>query len=214
METDEIKHSGVTDEIKQGLIQKNRYINVDHDWWADVYEWFIEYLEKVGIETTRSRQGFDICFSGFHSQGDGACFGGRIDDWDLFFSAHPQVFRGDTFAYATSYKSDIIDAAYWGHNGSRYFHPHTLGFCIEVNSGYECEMDEEGHPVDLADAVKLSLQNVFDYVGFEDAIQDIVRGYCADLYTRLSEEYDYLTSDEVVWESVIASELYIEDNDE
>lgn len=204
----------VTDEIKQGLIQKYQDINVDHDWWDDVYERFGEELEKVGIATNRGRQGFCIYFSGFHSQGDGACFEGRISNWDLFFSSHPQEFGGDYFAYATSYKSDVIDAAHWRHGGSRYSHSHTLRFSIEVNSGYGFEADEDGHPVHLEDAVKLSLHDVFDHVGFEDAIQGIVHGYCNDLYTQLSEEHEYLTSDEAVWETVVANELHIEDSDE
>jgi hypothetical protein len=34
------------------------------------------------------------------------------------------------------------------------------------------------------------------------------RTYMQDLYRKLEEEYDHLTSDEAVWETIEANELY------
>jgi len=45
----------------------------DYDWWDDVYEYFKETCDGLGIRVDQ------ITFSGFWSQGDGAAFDGRVD---------------------------------------------------------------------------------------------------------------------------------------
>jgi hypothetical protein len=41
----------------------------------------------------------------------------------------------------------------------------------------------------------------------EKAIEDIVRGYCCDIYKSLEKEYEYLTSDEAVAEALRANDI-------
>jgi len=51
---------------------------------------------------------------------------------------------------------------------------------------------------------------------FEDAVTEQWRTYMQDLYRNLEAEYDHLTSDEAVWDTIEANELDqdIEDDDE
>ena len=42
---------------------------------------------------------------------------------------------------------------------------------------------------------------------FEQDVTEQWRTYMGDLYSRLEEEYDYLVSDEAVWETIEANEL-------
>ncbi|MEI2419292.1 hypothetical protein V6O07_03390, partial [Arthrospira platensis SPKY2] len=42
----------------------------------------------------------------------------------------------------------------------------------------------------------------------EEAVTDQFRAYMRDLYRRLEAEYEYQTSDEAVWETIDANELY------
>ena len=64
---------------KDELIDKHRHWNVEHiDWWDCTYSDFKERMTAIGIEVDR------MYFSGFWSQGDGACFEGSVSDWRLF----------------------------------------------------------------------------------------------------------------------------------
>lgn len=60
-------------EVYKRILEKEMDINVDYDWWKFTVEQFQEELEALGFSTT------DFNFSGFWSQGDGASFTG---DWD------------------------------------------------------------------------------------------------------------------------------------
>jgi hypothetical protein len=48
----------------------------------------------------------------------------------------------------------------------------------------------------------------------EEIIKDTVDSLCSDLYRKLEETHEYLTSDEVVWESIVANELHLIEEDE
>lgn len=60
----------LSDEAKQSAIDNNRDINIDYEWWDYIYNDTIEIGKILGIDIT------NIYFSGFSSQGDGACFEG------------------------------------------------------------------------------------------------------------------------------------------
>ena len=46
-----------------------------------------------------------------------------------------------------------------------------------------------------------------EMTAFEEAVIEQWRSYMQDLYRKLEEEYDYLVSDEAVWEAIEANEL-------
>ncbi|MEI2421404.1 hypothetical protein V6O07_14115, partial [Arthrospira platensis SPKY2] len=63
----------VSCEHKSALIEAHRYINVEYyDWYEYEYEFFKKDMAEVGVEVRK------IYFSGFGSQGDGACFEGTF----------------------------------------------------------------------------------------------------------------------------------------
>ena len=48
----------------------------------------------------------------------------------------------------------------------------------------------------------------------EAEIAEILRGYMRSLYYDLRTEYEYLTSDEVVWETIQANDLITDEEEE
>lgn len=64
------------DEVREKALEMNRFINIgDYAWWESIFEnWEFELAEK-GFKNA------SIKFSGFYSQGDGACF--DCDDFDM-----------------------------------------------------------------------------------------------------------------------------------
>lgn len=77
-------------ERRDALLEKHRNTNIKHvEWWDGVYEQFVESCTEKGIRVdTHDVQTVggktiakpSVYFSGFWSQGDGACFEGRVDD--------------------------------------------------------------------------------------------------------------------------------------
>lgn len=100
------------------LLEKHRNINVHDDWWQPIYDAFADEMRLKGIRVAR------MFFSGFSSQGDGACFVGRVDDWSLFL---PTV--GVTCPAVV-----VLANEHWtlsvGHRGGRYTHEHSTNFDI------------------------------------------------------------------------------------
>jgi hypothetical protein len=90
----------------------------------------------------------------------------------------------------------------------------TSHYCHE-NSVSVALRDITGNPYDdlttrweIYDTMQTLLDS--EYAQLELDCEDIVKGYMQELYSRLQKEYEYLTSEEVVWESIVANELHLE----
>lgn len=205
---------------KDELIEKYRDINVDHDWWHHVYENFDEYMKERGIAVASSNRSgtnnrlsdLKIYFSGFYSQGDGACFEGYVDDWGKFFEHYKESFNTPDLQYPMHIK-EMLHAS-WNTSGN-YCHSNTLRFDVEApDISDEWETDEDGNPVNIQEAVMSVALSNFNFLEFEETIASIIRGECDDLYRDLMDEHEHLTSDESVWETIVANELDKESEEE
>lgn len=202
--------------MNKELIEKYRNINVECGAWYDfVYEGFIEKMKTVGIwvaQDTRYYKAPRIYFSGFCCQGDGAYFEGCVDDWDVFLKAHFKEHDPTRrWLDAVSNAQGETPEASWVQSG-HYYHSHSLSFDIVApdldDSPYHIGDDEDGEPMyDLQGSVLRVLEQQFSFNDFEAEVKDIVRGYCDDLYRELEQEYEYLTSDEAVWDTIVCNEL-------
>lgn len=168
--------------LKALAIEKNRYINVDFDWWVYTYDDFKEICSRIGIDVER------INFTGFWSQGDGACFIGSyrykkggvkalseyIDNKELLEIAQ----RLQTLQKSCFYRY----AANIEQHG-RYCHEYTMYTNSEILDYYE-------------------------YKGFEELDMSFLgcfRSLAKWLYKRLEKEYYFLTSDSDVFETLQAN---------
>ena len=187
--------------VKSKILDDNRYWNVgDFDWWDSVYELFTEDMKAIGIEVDK------MYFSGFWSQGDGACFEGRVCDWGLFLTS-----LGYTNPLFIEHFRQYAEFAV-RHRG-HYYHENCTSFTAEFNLPEE--FDEEdflqvyGYGEELRDAALIAALSLPENSGdalkaqFTEAFKDHMR----DLYRRLEAEYEYLTSDEVVLESLEANDM-------
>jgi hypothetical protein len=171
----------------------------DYDWYDAVYEDFQRIAEILGIRfktsTVRlmgggSRQEPRIAFTGFWSQGDGASF-------ECYYS-----YRKNASAEIRSYAPqdvklhEIADAllaiqrrnlyqlrAEASHRG-HYYHEYCMSISVERDSPTWQDM--------TVDAEEIVIK----------ALRDLARW----LYRQLEREYEYLTSDEAVDETIAANE--------
>lgn len=184
--------------ISSDLIEKHRTINVNHDdWYEFVYESFRERMEKQGITVD------EIMFSGFWSQGDGATFNGCINPLRFLRKHFPKDYPMLRKVVGLGGRVHLA----WKHSG-HYYHEYSNSFNLDVE-GFEYLIVK---PTDFHEQVVASLDNKLqeELDTFEDDAVPLIRGYMKQLYRELQKEYDYLTSDEVVSETIIANELHKE----
>lgn len=195
----------MNDERKAQLIKKYRDINVEHlDWWDCVYDNFREDMGVKGIEVQ------DMRFSGFWSQGDGASFTGYIKDNALFLKAHELT---ETYPWVTKLLEMNGDFTLKIERTSHhYVHENTVSVDLSFTDMFTHVMPRD----DLRSAIAEQWDRLLDaeYETLADTATTIIRGHCHDLYQRLDEEYDYLTSDEAVWEAIESNELFEIDEEE
>jgi hypothetical protein len=182
---------------KAKLIEEHRYINTEFDnWYECVEEDFTDEMRKVGIRVDK------ISFSGFCCQGDGAMFEGKVDDWELFFDAHK---------WDAPMTRKLLESGgalcFWTYHQGHYSHE----YC--ANPGFEYDhfstvLDGDGGGLmsKVIDTLDDELNNEIE--NFETECLDVFRSYMRDLYRSLEKEYDYLTDDEQVWDSILANDLY------
>lgn len=182
-------------EQRERLLEKHRYTNVEFgDWHEYVYEQFREDMKEVGIDVT------NMYFSGFHSQGDGACFAGRFDDVRTYLDHHHK----DQFPMIRKLlEHDGAVYAHCTHQG-RYYHENCTSFWISADTlTGMVDQPTEFHE-QIVEQWQKRLEIETDEL--EQAVTEQWRTYMQDLYHRLEEEHDYLTSDEAVWETIEANE--------
>ncbi|MEI2805268.1 MULTISPECIES: antitoxin of toxin-antitoxin stability system [Paracoccaceae] len=171
----------------------------DYDWYDAVYEDFQSIAEILGIHfrtrTVRlmgggTRQDPCIWFRGFWSQGDGACYEGG---WRhargaaarlRAYAPQDAVLHGIADRLQAIQRRNFFQLrAEITHHG-HYSHEYSMRISVERDS-------PTGHDM-TADA--------------EDIVTEALRALARWLYRQLEREYEYLTSDEAVDESLRAND--------
>lgn len=205
-------------ERRDALLGKHRGTNVEHaEWWEGVYDIFVKDCAEKGIcvdthdvktmdGKTASRP--SIYFSGFWSQGDGACFNGNVNDWPKFLTA---CGRADLMPMYEKINDSL--GLRWAQNG-HYYHSGCTYFDSDLYVGNPYNEDDDVLQYATWDAIMES-GDIFD--ALEDDFIKYVRDLMDGLYSTLEEEHDYLADDERVVEYILdhcEEELVEEDEDE
>lgn len=170
---------------------------LDHDWYDAVYEDFQHISGILGIRlktrTTRlvggrTRQDPCIWFSGFWSQDDGAA-------WEGFYSYRKSA-AAELRAYAPKDKTlhRIAEALQAAQRQNFY----QLSAEVTHRGNY--------HAFTMAVSVTRDSAAAVEITGdAETVVTDALRDLANWLYRQLEQEYEYLTSDEAVDETLIAN---------
>jgi hypothetical protein len=168
------KFEELSDEAKQVAIDNNRDINTDYEWWNPMFEGFTELLEKQGFYET------EIYFSGFYSQGDGACFDGKVDALKFAESINEKrVAR-------------LIDAGI------------LEGFTIEKTSFSNHYSHEKTRYVDVWREDRKNIDRVL--VSMCEEIEEKRLSLSKQIYNDLYKAYEELQSDEFISGTLIVNE--------
>lgn len=171
----------------------------DHDWYEVIYEDFETICEILGVSLASkpvrlcgggTRYDPRIYFSGFSSQGDGACFEGNY----AYAKAAPARIRAhapqDTELHRIALALQALQRRYFYQlaasirHGGRYYHEYSMEIAAERHG--------------------LAVQDVSSAA--EEAITEALRDLARWLYRQLEAEHDYLNSQEAVDEAISANE--------
>lgn len=189
----------LSDEAKQTAIDSNRSWSIqDSDWWDSSFESFADAADLFGLDIRQTRKSLvggghrydpTIFFSGFSSQGDGACFEGyytykkgALESTKQAFPADSELLRIVQGLQALQQRNFYQLTASAKHRG----HYNHSG-CMDIT-------------VDRADGKAFS----DDY---EESLKQLMRDFADWIYSSLEKEHDHLTSDEEIAESLRVNEV-------
>lgn len=154
----------------------------DHGWWGSVYDDAKEIATRLGIEIDK------ICFSGFWSQGDGACFTGTFRSADLIKTTEEH------------FKSE-----YPTEEGLHVLLRRLLA--VKHQEGAFLEITTQGH---YSHSGTMGVEDSDSYYVWDEACEarDCLRRFADWIYMQLEKEYEYLTSNECVDENIRINEYW------
>lgn len=183
----------LSDKAKEKAREWYRDGQLDYDWWDSVYESAQTAGKHLGIDIDRKDKHTPaIYFSGFCSQGDGACFEGRYSykkGWrsDLLHEFGPGDALNELLSIGQSLQATQARQFYKLEATCRHCGHYQHSGCMSV----EVEHADDRYR-DIGDA--------------EIDIRDALRLFADWIYKMLEKEHDWLRSDEAVDESIIDNE--------
>jgi hypothetical protein len=199
IETTVYRLGELSDTAKETALAWYQQVGVDDDWFDFVYDDFERICAILGVELKTvpvrlygggTRQKPCIWFSGFWSQGDGACFEGRYHHAKSASRAirdHAPK-DGELHRIADALQAIQRRNFYQLHasvtHRDRYYHEYCMAISVERDSPTRQDM--------TADA--------------EDVVIETLRDLARWLYRQLEREHEALTSAETVDEAITANE--------
>jgi hypothetical protein len=171
----------------------------DDDWYEFVYEDFETICEILGVRLkTRTvdlmgggtRQKPRIYFSGFSSQGDGACFEARYSYEKATGTKIHEHAPLDAELHRIADELQAIQRRNFYQLRAEATHHDR--YCHEYSMDISVERDSPAYQDMTADA--------------EEAVSELLRDLARWLYRQLEREYEYQTSDAVIDEAIAANE--------
>jgi hypothetical protein len=183
-ETTVYKYSELSEDAKEKAREWWSEIGLDYDWFDSVFEDAKAIGAIIGIDIDK------IYFSGFWSQGDGACFVGS------YHYAKESVKKLKEYAPQDTELHRIVTelAAV---QKTRFY---QLTATIKHTGHYSHSRSTD---IDVAD---YRTGNDTDTEA-DNAIKELLRDFMNWIYRILEKEYEYLTSDEQVAETMAANEF-------
>ena len=145
---------------------------LDYDWWDFAFEYAKKCASILGIEID------DIYFSGFYSQGDGACFNGRFSyakGWKKALKMYAPI---DRELVRMAQELQAIQAPYF----------YNLSGAIDCNERYNMPVEDLSQVfTDFAHWIYRSLEKEYEWLTSEEQLIETAKanGYAFDSDGRI-----------------------------
>lgn len=175
-----------------------RDLNVNFDWWDDEFEDFIELCSYMGIAVIKDK----IKFRGFYSQGNGSGFSAMVDIPKLIIAVANQSWKDYAPLQEFVFIVPQIDRRVMAlvANGLLPGEPQIIGrtsqYGVVTDLGIS-EVIKDGKTHD----------NIFEELDkLEEWLRSIAEILNRHLYQSLEKQYEFLTSDTAIKESILTNE--------
>ena len=180
-----MKIDELLDEVKESVLDKNRMINVEHiEWWEDTVDHIKVCGDKIGISIDK------VYFSGFNNQGDGACFEGFYEYKKGSLKLIKEFVPLDEELIRVAKDLQELQRRFFYQLSARvfhrghYYHENCTVIDVAGNEDFAYEVHDDA----------------------EDGVIEFLRDFMRWSYKRLEQEYNFLTSDEQVMETLRLNE--------
>jgi hypothetical protein len=171
------------DTAKVTALDSYRDINVDMEDWYDL-DYEKELLNDLGFEDT------NILWSGFSSQGDGACFTCANIDIRKFLKATNT--ESDFQSVVGGIERELVYMSGCIHHTGHYYHQRSTSLTLV----WDIYLDEEdGYATTNNQCERLEIY-----------LTDYIVSYGGGIYRRIERAYEDMTSDESVRETIICND--------
>jgi len=188
--------SELTDKQKEWAISQHFDWNVglDHEWWEFTYDSFKELCKLLGIEVDLSK----TYFSGFSHQGQGSSFAGDVELWDLVDAVRREAWKEEFPTLDLSFPAlPTVKHEAWLRDVSTP----SVSCCSGRGYNGECSLSTDAHTDYEPDRIAAQIEKLTEWG--ESVLQELND----HLFTSLEKEFEYLTSDEAIAESLEANEM-------
>jgi len=192
LETTVFTYDKLSNNTKQHTLEKLWDLNVGYDWWDFLFDDVANIAELFGLDIRHTRkERMDksyfykptIYFSGFSSQGYGACFEGRYSYQKGGLKAVMDYAPKDEELHRIVRDLQNLQRRNFYKVTFRTYH---RGHYSHENCMY--------------------LDNYEGAEQYEDDFLEVMRDFARWIYRRLEEEYDWLTSEQQIVESIRSNE--------
>ena len=178
------KFDELTEEARETAIEGLSDINVDYEWAEYTIEDARECAKLMGIDIDK------VYFSGFASQGDGACFEGSYSHAKgsmkaiKAYAPKDETLHGIALALQDAQKPHAYGLTAKTTHSGHYMHRFCTTIDVVLAGGIESYVKPEA----------------------EKAITEALRDFMLWIYNALSTDYDYRTSTEAIKETIEAND--------
>lgn len=186
-ETKVYQYEELSDKAKEKARDWYREDNLDYEWWDFIFDDANTIATALGFDLATKRDNPAIYFSGFYSQGDGACFAGTYRAENVKpadFHAHVgetesnKPIREIAEGFFTFAKEHPTFYAKIEHTG-RYSHEYSVSY-------------------DCYEEIEINIDT-------EEKFKSLCRSFMQWIYEQLEHEHDWLQADKQIEESIIAN---------
>jgi hypothetical protein len=183
---------------KEKALTIYRDLNVNFDWWDDEFDDFIALCSYMGITVIKDK----ITFRGFYAQGDGSGFSAIVDLTKLLTAVANQSWKDYAPMQEFQFSVPQIDRRVIALVANNLLpgEPQIIGrsrqFGIVTDLGIS-EVIKDGKTHD----------NIFEELDkLEEWLRSVAEILNRHLYKSLENQYDFLTSDTAIKESILTNE--------
>lgn len=186
-------YKDASDTLKDIILEKHRYLNVEHDDWSEYcIELQAEEMEEHGFVSP------EIRFSGFSSQGDGACFDIKSFDAGRYIKENTLQ---EQFPLITKYPEAIFGYIRENSHSHHYCHSNTRYF--------ELNIEETELPETMATEFN---EYEKEASAFEKHVEQTREELSNSTYSNLSNVYYSHLEDDSVADMLEANEYLFDEN--